>query len=88
MAKAKKSKKKDEANAIREWTSWAGEWCRYGVSVVFAEHTWRVIGLAAIVGVTTAWAVARGPLQQTVAKNAIGPLSVLSDGRRFATQEE
>lgn len=82
MARAKSTKKKQakkksgEPGPIREWIVWAGDWTRYGLSIVFAEHTWRVIGAVGLIGVVSAWAVARGPLMERIARDASDPVSV------------
>jgi len=78
MAKKKTTRKSraKEPNAAREFVGRAGEVFRNVTATMLAEHTWRVIGSVAIVGVLTAWAVARGPLMEKIAQNTADPVSV------------
>jgi len=77
MAKKKKPTKKNiETNAFRGFVQNAGEILRGSAVAVAMEHTWRLIGLVTLVGVLTAWAVARGPLTENVAKATADPVRV------------
>jgi len=80
MAKKKPARKArpktKQPNAIREAVRRAGEFVRAVTAGVLAEHTWRVIGSVALVGVITAWAVARGPLMEKIAQHSADPVSV------------
>ena len=75
-AKSKASKKDEEPGVVLEWVRWAGDWFRYGLSIAFTEHTWRLISAVLLVGVVTAWAVARGPLMERVASDRTDPVRV------------
>lgn len=79
-AKKKPAKKKQKSDsAIRAFIANTGEWFRWTMATALAEHTWRVVGGVALVGVVTAWAVARGPLMDKVGTREADPVRIAFD---------